>query len=69
MKKFIKRDDKTTETKATKKENVANTGFKISELLTDEEKAIMTGVANGQNFRGQEKSINADLYKARQLNR
>lgn len=60
------RDNKS---KNTKRENVINTGFKFSELITPEELGILTGVANGQSFKGQEKSINADLFKARQLNR
>ena len=53
--------------KEIKQQYVAHTTFTFEEIITPEEKMIMMGVANGQEFDA--KDINFQLLKAREVNR
>lgn len=56
---------KTVSKKRNKKEMVVDNTFKFEEIISQEERAIMYGVANGQEF--DVKDINEQLRVARDL--
>lgn len=56
---------KTVSKKRNKKEVVVDNTFKFDEIISQEERAIMYGVANGQEF--DVKDINEQLRVARDL--
>lgn len=56
---------KTVSKKRNKKEMVIDNTFKFEEIISQEERAIMYGVANGQEF--DVKDINEQLRVARDL--
>lgn len=56
---------KTVSKKRNKKEIVVNNTFKFEEIISQEERAVMYGVANGQEF--DVKDINEQLRVARDL--
>lgn len=56
---------KTVSKKRNKKEMVVGNTFKFEEIISQEERAIMYGVANGQEF--DVKDINEQLRVARDL--
>ncbi|MDB2160155.1 hypothetical protein PMX22_10110 [Clostridium butyricum] len=56
---------KTVSKKRNKKEMVVDNTFKFDEIISQEERAVMYGVANGQEF--DVKDINEQLRVARDL--
>nr|DAQ97632.1 MAG TPA: hypothetical protein [Caudoviricetes sp.] len=56
---------KTVSKKRNKKEMVIDNTFKFEEIISQEERAVMYGVANGQEFNV--KDINEQLRVARDL--
>lgn len=56
---------KTVSKKRNKKEVVVDNTFKFDEIISQEERAVMYGVANGQEF--DVKDINEQLRVARDL--